>query len=84
MDEPVNYEESRACPKVTGPMTMQERKSTWPQKDRASIWSWLSKLRVHAKNLTPLSCLRCTALLKRSWGPACRSDHKEDNHLAQM
>ena len=37
--QPVNYEESRACPKVTGPMTMQERKSTWPQKDRARICS---------------------------------------------
>ena len=42
----VNYEESRACPKVTGPMTMQERKSTWPQKDRGRIWSWLSKQHV--------------------------------------
>ena len=29
-----NYEESRACPKVTGPMTMQERQSTWRQKYR--------------------------------------------------
>ena len=28
-----------ACPKVTGPITMQGRKSTWPQKDRTRICS---------------------------------------------
>ena len=31
--QPVTYEENRACPKVTGPMTIPERKRTWPQKD---------------------------------------------------
>ena len=29
----MTYEENRACPKVIGPMTIPERKSTWPQKD---------------------------------------------------
>ena len=37
---------------------------------------------LHAKNFTPLLCLRCTMLLQAQLGPACRSDHNEDNHLA--
>ena len=37
---------------------------------------------LHAKNFTPLLCLRCTVLLQAQLGPACRSDHNEDNHLA--
>ena len=37
---------------------------------------------LHAKNFTPLLYLRCTVLLQAQLGPACRSDHNEDNHLA--
>ena len=37
---------------------------------------------MYAKNFTPLLCLRCTVLLQAHLGPACRSDHNEDNHLA--
>ena len=78
----VNYEESRACPKVTGPMTMQERKSTWAQKDRARIWSWLSKLRVCMKKIDAIVMSALHSVAQAQLGPACRSDHKEDNHLA--